>query len=168
MQVGDRLPETTLYEFIDVATEGCSLGPHAVNSVAAAQGKKIALFALPGAYTPACSAQHLPGYIQAFEDFKAAGVDEIWCLSVNDAFVMGAWGREQGAAGKVRMLADGSTDFARAADLVLDLSAKGLGLRSQRYSAYVVDGEVRLLNLEGGGGYAVSDAATLLAQIRAL
>jgi peroxiredoxin len=81
---------------------------------------------------------------------------------------MGAWGREQGAAGKVRMLADGSADFARAADLVLDLSAKGLGVRSQRYSAYVVDGEVRLLNLEGGGGYAVSDAATLLAQIRAL
>ena len=168
MQVGDRLPETTLYEFIDVATEGCSLGPNAVNSVAAAQGKKIALFALPGAYTPACSAQHLPGYIQAFEDFKAAGVDEIWCLSVNDAFVMGAWGREQGAAGKVRMLVDGSADFARAADLVLDLSAKGLGVRSQRYSAYVVDGEVRLLNLEGGGGDAVSDAATLLAQIRAL
>jgi peroxiredoxin len=168
LKVGDRLPEAQLFEFMDVASEACSLGPNAVNTAAAAQGKTIALFALPGAFTPACSAQHLPGYIQAFEEFKAAGVDEIWCLSVNDAFVMGAWGREQGAAGKVRLLADGSADFARAADLVLDLTAKGLGVRSQRYSALVVDGVVRSLNLEGGGGYAVSDAATLLAQARAL
>ena len=168
LKVGDRLPEAQLFEFIDVASEACSLGPNAVNTAAAAQGKTIALFALPGAFTPACSAQHLPGYIQAFEDFKAAGVDEIWCISVNDAFVMGAWGREQGAAGKVRLLADGSADFARAADLVLDLSAKGLGVRSQRYSALVVDGVVRVLNLEGGGGYAVSGADTLLPQVQAL
>lgn len=168
IKVGDKLPGGTLFEYIEVATEGCSLGPNPVDVAKATAGKTIAIFGVPGAFTPTCSVQHAPGYIDAAEAFKAAGVDEIWCLSVNDAFVMGAWGREQGAAGKVRMLADGSADFARAADLVLDLSAKGLGVRSQRYSAYVVDGEVRLLNLEGGGGYAVSDAATLLAQIRAL
>ena len=133
----------------------------------ACAGKKIAIFALPGAYTPTCSAQHLPGYVQAAEEFKAAGVDEIWCLSVNDAFVMGAWGRENAAGGKVRMMADGSADFTRAVDLVLDLTAKGLGVRSQRYSMLVDNGVVRTLNIEGPGKFEVSDAATLLAQARA-
>lgn len=167
LKIGDTLPSATVYEYIEVEGNGCSLGPNAFDVAKACAGKKIAIFALPGAYTPTCSAQHLPGYVQAAEAFKAAGVDEIWCLSVNDAFVMGAWGRENAAGGKVRMMADGSADFTRAVDLVLDLTAKGLGVRSQRYSMLVDDGVVRTLNIEGPGKFEVSDAATLLAQARA-
>lgn len=167
LKIGDPLPSATVYEYIEVEGNGCSLGPNAFDVAKACAGKKIAIFALPGAYTPTCSAQHLPGYVQAAEAFKAAGVDEIWCLSVNDAFVMGAWGRENAAGGKVRMMADGSADFTRAVDLVLDLTAKGLGVRSQRYSMLVDNGVVRTLNIEGPGKFEVSDAATLLAQARA-
>ncbi|GAB1437139.1 peroxiredoxin [Sphaerotilus sulfidivorans] len=167
LKIGDTLPSATVYEYIEVEGNGCSLGPNAFDVAKACAGKKIAIFALPGAYTPTCSAQHLPGYVQAAEEFKAAGVDEIWCLSVNDAFVMGAWGRENAAGGKVRMMADGSADFTRAVDLVLDLTAKGLGVRSQRYSMLVDNGVVRTLNIEGPGKFEVSDAATLLAQARA-
>ena len=167
LKIGVTLPSATVYEYIEVEGNGCSLGPNAFDVAKACAGKKIAIFALPGAYTPTCSAQHLPGYVQAAEEFKAAGVDEIWCLSVNDAFVMGAWGRENAAGGKVRMMADGSADFTRAVDLVLDLTAKGLGVRSQRYSMLVDNGVVRTLNIEGPGKFEVSDAATLLAQARA-
>ena len=167
LKIGDTLPSATVYEYIEVEGNGCSLGPNAFDVAKACAGKKIAIFALPGAYTPTCSAQHLPGYVQAAEALKAAGVDEIWCLSVNDAFVMGAWGRENAAGGKVRMMADGSADFTRAVDLVLDLTAKGLGVRSQRYSMLVDNGVVRTLNIEGPGKFEVSDAATLLAQARA-
>ncbi len=167
LKIGDTLPSATVYEYIEVEGNGCSLGPNAFDVAKACAGKKIAIFALPGAYTPTCSAQHLPGYVQAAEEFKAAGVDEIWCLSVNDAFVMGALGRENAAGGKVRMMADGSADFTRAVDLVLDLTAKGLGVRSQRYSMLVDNGVVRTLNIEGPGKFEVSDAATLLAQARA-
>ena len=167
LKIGDTLPSATVYEYIEVEGNGCSLGPNAFDVAKACAGKKIAIFALPGAYTPTCSAQHLPGYVQAAEEFKAAGVDEIWCLSVNDAFVMGAWGRENAAGGKVRMMADGSADFTRAVDQVLDLTAKGLGVRSQRYSMLVDNGVVRTLNIEGPGKFEVSDAATLLAQARA-
>ena len=167
LKIGDTLPSATVYEYIEVEGNGCSLGPNAFDVAKACAGKKIAIFALPGAYTPTCSAQHLPGYVQAAEEFKAAGVDEIWFLSVNDAFVMGAWGRENAAGGKVRMMADGSADFTRAVDLVLDLTAKGLGVRSQRYSMLVDNGVVRTLNIEGPGKFEVSDAATLLAQARA-
>ena len=167
LKIGDTLPSATVYEYIEVEGNGCSLGPNAFDVAKACVGKKIAIFALPGAYTPTCSAQHLPGYVQAAEEFKAAGVDEIWCLSVNDAFVMGAWGRENAAGGKVRMMADGSADFTRAVDMVLDLTTKGLGVRSQRYSMLVDNGVVRTLNIEGPGKFEVSDAATLLAQARA-
>ena len=167
LKIGDTLPSATVYEYIEVEGNGCSLGPNAFDVAKACAGKKIAIFALPGAYTPTCSAQHLPGYVQAAEEFKAAGVDEIWCLSVNDAFVMGAWGRENAAGGKVRMMADGSADFTRAVDLVLDLTAKGLGVRSQSYSMLVDNGVVRTLYIEGPGKFEVSDAATLLAQARA-
>ena len=168
IQVGDKLPGGTLYEFIEVEGNGCSLGPNAFDIHQATAGKTIALFALPGAYTPTCSAKHVPGYVDLHDQLKAAGVDEIWCVSVNDAFVMGAWGRDQKTGGKVRMMADGSADFARATGLTLDLSARGLGLRSNRYSMLVVDGVVRTLNVEGPGQFEVSDAATLLAQARAL
>ena len=165
IKIGDKLPGGTLMEYIEVEGNGCSLGPNAFDIAQAIAGKTIAIFGLPGAFTPTCSAQHAPGYIDRVEAFKAAGVDEIWCVSVNDAFVMGAWGRELKATGKVRMMADGSADFAKATGLTLDLSAKGLGLRSGRYSMLVKDGVVTQLNNENGGGFAVSDAQTLLGQI---
>lgn len=155
-------------EFNVVATEGCPVGPAPVDLLAACQGKTVAVFAVPGAFTPTCSAQHVPGFVQHAEAFKAAGVDEIWCLSVNDAFVMGAWGKEQGTAGKVRMLADGSADFAKATGLTLDLTSRGLGLRSNRYSMLVSNGKVAALNVEGPGKFEVSDAATLLTQAQQL
>ncbi|MGH6625600.1 MAG: peroxiredoxin [Burkholderiaceae bacterium] len=167
IKVGDTLPAATLMEYSEVEGEGCSIGPNPLDLTKAAAGKTIALFALPGAFTPTCSAQHVPGYVEKFDELKAAGVDEIWCVSVNDAFVMGAWAREQKTAGKVRMLADGSAAFAQATGLTLDLSAKGMGLRSNRYSMLVRDGKVATLNIEGPGKFEVSDAATLLAQAKA-
>ena len=167
IKVGDTLPHTTLMEYSEVEGEGCSIGPNAVEVAKATAGKTIALFALPGAFTPTCSAKHVPGYVEKFEQFKAAGVDEIWCLSVNDAFVMGAWARDQHTQGKVRMLGDGSADFAKATGLTLDLTARGMGLRSNRYSMLVKDGKVVSLNVEGPGKFEVSDADTLLAQAKA-
>jgi len=167
IQVGDTLPATTLMEYVEVEGNGCSLGPNPVDVRQASAGKTIAVFALPGAFTPTCSVKHVPGYVENIEAFKAAGVDEIWCLSVNDAFVMGAWAREQKTIGKVRMLADGSAEFAKATGLTLDLSARGMGLRSNRYSMLVKDGKVVSLNVEGPGKFEVSDADTLLAQATA-
>ncbi|MEY2875754.1 MAG: hypothetical protein RLZZ373_3125 [Pseudomonadota bacterium] len=164
LKIGDQLPAGTLFEYVEVEGNGCSIGPNAFDVAKEAAGKKIAFFALPGAYTPTCSAQHLPGYIAQAEAFQAAGVDEIWCMSVNDAFVMGAWGRANGAAGKVRMMGDGGALFTQATGLVLDLTAKGFGVRSQRYSMLVDNGVVKTLNVEGPGKFDVSDAATLLAQ----
>ena len=164
IKIGDTLPAVTLTEFVEVEGQGCSIGPNPVDVTQASAGKTIALFALPGAFTPTCSARHVPGFVDKLDQFKAAGVDEIWCLSVNDAFVMGAWAREQKTSGKVRMLADGSAEFARATGLTLDLSARGMGLRSNRYSMLVKDGKVVSLNVEGAGKFEVSDADTLLAQ----
>ncbi len=168
LKVGDKLPAGTLNEFIEVEGNGCTLGPNSfeVNKIAA--GKKIAVFALPGAFTPTCSAKHVPGYVEQADALKAAGVDEIWCVSVNDAFVMGAWGRDQKTGGKVRMMADGSAAFTQAAGLTLDLVARGMGVRSQRYSMLVVDGVVKSLNIEGPGKFEVSDAGTMLAQAKTL
>ncbi|MFM6992827.1 MAG: peroxiredoxin [Rhodoferax sp.] len=167
IQVGDTLPAAVLMEYSEVEGEGCSIGPNAVDVAKATAGKTIALFALPGAYTPTCSAKHVPGFVQHFDDFKAAGVDEIWCVSVNDAFVMGAWARDQKTGTKVRMLADGSADFTKATGLTLDLTSRGMGLRSNRYSMLVKDGKVATLNVEGPGKFEVSDAGTLLAQAKA-
>ena len=167
IKVGDTLPHTTLMEYSEVEGEGCSIGPNAVDVAKATAGKTIALFALPGAFTPTCSAKHVPGYVEKYEQFKAAGVDEIWCVSVNDAFVMGAWARDQHTAGKVRMLGDGSADFTKATGLTLDLTARGMGLRSNRYSMLVKDGKVASLNIEAPGKFEVSDADTLLAQVKA-
>jgi peroxiredoxin len=164
LKVGDKLPAGTLQEFIEVEGNGCSLGPNSFDIEKTTAGKKIAVFALPGAYTPTCSAQHVPGYVKQADELKAAGVDEIWCVSVNDAFVMGAWGRDQKTGGKVRMMADGSAAFTKAAGLELDLTSRGMGVRSQRYSMLVVDGVVKSLNIEGPGKFEVSDAGTLLKQ----
>ncbi len=164
LKVGDRLPAGNLNEFIEIEGNGCSVGPNTFDIAKATAGKKIAIFALPGAYTPTCSAKHVPGYVEKAEQLKAAGVDEIWCVSVNDAFVMGAWGRDQKTAGKVRMMADGSADFAKATGLTLDLAARGMGLRSNRYSMLVVDSVVKTLNVEAPGKFEVSDAETMLKQ----
>jgi peroxiredoxin len=166
LKVGDRLPAGKLMEYIEVEGGGCSLGPNSFDIGAALAGKKIAIFGLPGAYTPTCSAQHVPGYVAQAEALEAAGVDEIWCVAVNDAFVMGAWGREQHTAGKVRMMADGSADFARATGLTADLSAKGMGLRMLRCSMLVVDGVAKTLNIESPGKFEVSDAGTMLRQAK--
>ena len=167
IQIGDTLPDTTLMEFNEVEGNGCSLGPNPVQVGSATAGKTIALFAVPGAFTPTCSAKHVPGFIEKAAEFQAAGVDEIWCLAVNDAFVMGAWARDQKTGSVVRMLADGDAAFAKATGLTLDLNGKGLGLRSNRYSMLVKDGKVVQLNIEGPGKFEVSDADTLLAQARA-
>jgi len=166
IKVGDRLPAAALMEYVEQAGEGCSIGPNKVDTDAAMAGKTIALFAVPGAFTPTCSVSHLPSYLKRCADLKAAGVDEVWCVSVNDAFVMGAWAREQGTAGKIRLLADGDAELARATGLTLDLNGRGLGLRSNRYSMLLQDGVVKVLNVEGPGKFEVSDADTLLAQIK--
>ncbi len=166
IKIGDQLPDVTLQEYSEVEGNGCSIGPNPVKVREAAAGKTIALFGLPGAYTPTCSAKHVPGYVQKIDELKKAGVDEVWCVSVNDAFVMGAWARDQKTDGKVRMLGDGSADFAKATGLTLDLTARGMGVRCQRFSMLVKDGKVTTLNIEGPGKFEVSDADTMLAQAK--
>jgi glutaredoxin/glutathione-dependent peroxiredoxin len=165
IKVGDRLPEGTLTEFIETETAGCSLGPNSFKVPDLVKGKKIAIFGLPGAYTPTCSAKHVPSYLANYDKLKAKGVDEIWCISVNDAFVMGAWGRDQKATGKIRMMADGSAEFAKKLGLELDLTARGMGVRMNRISMLVDDGVVKQLNVEGPGKFEVSDAETMLKQL---
>ena len=168
IKVGDRLPAGKLQEFVEVEGNGCSIGPNTFELDKLTAGKKIAVFGLPGAFTPTCSAKHVPGYVDKAEEFKKAGVDEIWCISVNDPFVMGAWGRDQKTAGKVRMMADGSADFAKATGLTFDLTARGMGVRSQRYSMLIDDGVVKALNIEAPGKFEVSDAKTLVGQAQQL
>ncbi|MBC3878248.1 peroxiredoxin [Undibacterium sp. FT79W] len=165
IQIGEQLPAGSLAEFVEVAGEGCSIGPNTFQVADLVKGKTIAIFGLPGAYTPTCSAQHLPGYIAHAAELKAKGVDEIWCVSVNDAFVMGAWGRDQKATGVVRMMADGNAAFSKALGLDADFSKFGMGVRSQRYSLLAVDGVVKQLNVEAGGKFEVSNVETLLAQL---
>ncbi|MFA7665278.1 MAG: peroxiredoxin [Burkholderiaceae bacterium] len=165
IKVGDRLPQATLYEFIEVEGNGCSVGPNAFKVEDLVRDKKIVVFGLPGAYTPTCSAQHVPSFVKNHGALKDKGVDEIWCVSVNDAFVMGAWGREQDSGGKVRMMADGSGEFTRAAGLELDLTARGMGVRSQRYAMVVENGVVKSLDIEGPGKFEVSSGEAVLARL---
>ena len=165
IKVGDRLPEGTLQEFIEVETAGCALGPNTFKVEELVKGKKIAIFGLPGAFTPTCSAKHVPSYLQNYEALKSKGVDEIWCVSVNDPFVMGAWGRDQKTGSRIRMMADGSADYTRKLGLELDLTARGMGVRCQRFSMLVDDGVVKTLNVEGPGKFEVSDAGTMLKQL---
>lgn len=158
IKTGDKLPDAT---FMEMTADG----PGPVSSADVFAGKTIALFAVPGAYTPTCSAKHLPGFVEKQGDLAAKGVDEIVCTSVNDVFVMGAWGNDNGVDGKVRMLADGNGAFASALGLEMDGSGFGMGTRSQRYSMLVKDGVVTELNVEQGGGFEVSSADYLLGQI---
>jgi len=165
IRVGDRLPAGILMEMNEVEAPGCPAGPVSLKVEEQAKGRRIVIFGLPGAFTPTCSGKHVPGYVALHERLRERGVDEVWCLSVNDAFVMGAWGRDQKAAGKVRMLADGNDDYTRALGLELDLSGRGMGVRSQRYSMLVEDGVVRRLNLEQPGKFEVSGAESMLGQL---
>ena len=162
IQVGDRLPAGNLQEFVEVEGNGCSIGPNTFDLAKETAGKTIAIFGLPGANTPTCSAKHVPGYVAKADELKKAGVDEIWCVSVNDPFVMGAWGRDQKTAGKVRMMADGSAEFAKATGLTLDLNSRGMGLRSQRYSMLVDNGVLKALHVEEPGQFDVSSAEAML------
>ena len=165
IKVGDRLPDGTLTELIEVETPGCSIGPNAFPVADLVKGKRIAIFGLPGAFTPTCSEKHVPGYVASSGEFRARGVHEIWCISVNDAFVMGAWGRNLGSAGRVRLLADGNGDYTRALGLDVDLSARGMGTRSRRYSMLVEDGVVQFLHVEEPGKFGVSDAQSMLVRL---
>ena len=167
IKVGERVPDATLSEYIETATDTCAIGPNNFQVADLAKGKKIAVFAVPGAFTPPCSERHLPGFAAKADEFKAAGVDEIWCVAVNDPFVMGAWGKSLNINGKVRLLADGSGIWAKKLGLEFDLTSKGLGVRSKRYSALLEDGVVKQLNIDEDGGLHTSDADTLLKQAQA-
>jgi len=164
IQIGDRLPAGVLAESTEFG-EACPLGPQEVNVESATSGKTIAIFAVPGAYTPTCSAQHVPGYLEKLDELKSKGVDEVWCIATNDGFVMAAWGKDLGANGKIRFLGDGSAKWAKALGLELDLVERGMGVRLQRFSMLVEDGIVKQLNVEAPGKFEVSDAETLLGQL---
>jgi peroxiredoxin len=165
IKVGDTLPAGTLSEFIEVEGAGCTVGPNEFKVDDLTRGRKVAIFGLPGAFTPTCSAKHVPSYVQNIDKLKAKGVTDVICMSVNDAFVMGAWARDQKTGGKVRMMGDGSAAYTKALGLEFDLTAKGLGMRCQRFSMLVDNGVVKVLNLEAPGKYEISDAETLLKQM---
>ncbi len=165
IRVGDKLPEGTLYELTVEYTQGCPTGPEAFKVSEITKGRRIAIFGLPGAFTRTCSGRHLPGYVELADKIRAKKVDEIWCLSVNDAMVMAAWGKDQKVGKKVRMMADGSATFTRALGLETDLTERGFGVRSQRYSMLVENGVVKALNVEKPGQFEVSSAEKLLEQL---
>ena len=162
IQVNDPLPDATLTETIEFG-EACPIAPQKLSAAEQAKGKRVVIFGLPGAFTPTCSAKHVPGYIEHLDALKAKGVDEVWCVAVNDGFVMAAWGQQLGAIGKVRMLGDGSAELAQKLGLATEIA--GMGVRSRRYSLLVEDGIVRRVNLEEPGKFAVSNAETVLAQL---
>lgn len=164
VKVGDQLPDGELKESteFDSATQ-CAMGPKDVKVSDAVKGKKIAIFGVPGAYTPTCSAKHVPGYLQHFDDLKKSGVDEVWCVATNDAFVMAHWGRDQKALGKIRFLSDTTADWSKA--LGLEQGGPGMGTRTKRFSALVDNGKIVKLNVEEPGKFEVSDAGTMLKQL---
>lgn len=166
IEVGQRLPEGSVSESTEFDSETqCAAKPETVDVIAATKGKKVVIFGVPGAYTPLCSAQHLPGYVEYADEIKAKGVDEIWCFAVNDAFVMASWGRDLLATGKVRMMADGSATYTKALGLDRDLTGGGMGIRCHRFAMIVNDGVVEYLGVEGSGEFGVSKAETILAEL---
>ncbi len=161
IEVGQRLPGATLFESTEFG-EACPVSPAKVSVTESTRGKRIVIFGLPGAYTPTCSAQHVPSYLAVYDELKKKGVDEIWCVSVNDGYVMAEWGKAQNALGKIRFLGDGSAEFAQKLGLQRDLSGAGMGVRMQRCSLLVEDGVVKALNVEAPGKFEVSDGQTML------
>ena len=167
IKVGDSLPAGTVQEFIEVEGNGCTVGPNTFKVEDLVKGKKIAIFGLPGAFTPTCSAKHVPGYVANLDALKAKGVDEIWCISVNDAFVMGAWGaRPEGRRQGAHAWPTAAPPTRRRSGLEIDLTARGMGMRCQRFSMLVDDGVVKPLNVEAPGKFEVSDADTMLGPAR--
>lgn len=160
IKIGERLPAATLREMTADGVQRRTIEE-------LTRGKRVVIIGLPGAFTPTCSSRHVPSFIERHGDLGGKGIDAVYCVSVNDAFVMDAWSKSLGAEGKIRMLADGNGDFTRAVGLAADRSEQGMGTRSRRYSMYVDDGVVRLLNVEEPGKYEVSDAGTLLTQLQA-
>ena len=158
IKVGDKLPDGTLYEMGED-------GPKPITVAELTRGKRIVFFGLPGAFTPTCSALHVPGYVAQADQIKAKGIDHIVCLSVNDAFVMGAWGKDQKVGDKVRMLGDGSGLWTKSLGLELNLVEKGLGMRCERFSMLVDNGVVKSLDIEAPGKFEVSDAQTMLSRL---
>ena len=158
ISIGDKIPSVDL----NILTDD---GPGGISTDEIFAGKKVAIFGLPGAFTPTCSAKHLPGFVNNADALKAKGIDTIVCLAVNDAFVMGAWGKDQNIGDKVMMVADGSANFTKATGLELDLTEKGLGVRCQRFSMVVDDGEVKSLNIDEGGGFEKTSAEVMLSEI---
>ena len=165
IKVGDKLPAGTIQEFIEVEGNGCTVGPNTFKVEEQVKGKKIAIFGLPGAFTPTCSAKHVPSYLNNIDALRKKGVDEVWCFSVNDPFVMGAWARDQKAVGKIRFMGDGSAEYTNKLGLGLDLNARGMGMRCQRFSMLVDDGVVKTLNIEAPGKFEVSGGETMLQQV---
>jgi peroxiredoxin len=164
IQISDSLPDATLAESIEFG-DACPASPKTFSVAEAVKGKRIVIFGLPGAFTPTCSSKHVPGYLENLDQLKQKGVDEIWCVAVNDGYVMAAWGKDTKAIGKIRMLGDGSAEFAKKLGLEVDLSKFGMGTRVQRFSLFADDGVVKQLNVEGPGKFEVSDAGTMLKQI---
>jgi peroxiredoxin len=164
IEPGQKFPDATFWESTEFG-EACPVSPAAVNTTEAIRGKRIVVFGLPGAFTPTCSAQHVPSYLEAFAGLKSKGIDEIWCVSVNDGYVMAAWGREEKALGKIRFLGDGSGELAKKLGLERDLGASGMGLRMKRFSLLIEDGVVKRVNVEAPGKFEVSGGKTMLEQL---
>jgi peroxiredoxin len=162
IQPGDTLPDATLTESIEFG-DACPLPPQKLSAAEMAKGKKIVIFGLPGAFTPTCSGKHVPGYLASLDALKAKGVDEVWCVSVNDGYVMAAWGKDQKAIGKIRFLGDGSAELAK--KLGLDTEIPGMGVRVKRFSMLVDQGVVKKVNLEEPGKFEASSAETMLGQL---
>jgi peroxiredoxin len=164
IKIGDRVPDATLTESTEFG-EACPVAPQKHAAAEIAKGKRIVVFGLPGAFTPTCSAKHVPGYVSHLGDLKAKGVDEVWCVSVNDGFVMAAWGRDQKAIGKIRFFGDGSAEWTKKLGLEIDIP--GMGIRCRRFSMFVDDGVVKQMNVEESGKFEVSNAETMLKQLTA-
>lgn len=166
IKTGDKLPEGKLIECTEFdPVNGCPVNPQTLDVGEQLKGRRIVIFGLPGAFTPTCSLRHLPGFVALQDAFSDKGIDEIWCIAVNDHFVMAAWGLAQQVNGKVRMLADGSAEYVRKLGLERDLTANGMGMRSQRFAMIVNDGTVEYLGVEGSGQFELSTAETVLSKL---